>query len=495
MRRAGFICAAVLGFGACAQSGLSVFRPDTVHEIRITTDRPDWFQAMVDWHDLQQDSAQLVRMSFDGQELDSVGMHMRGNFSFSTATYKKPFKLDMNAFVGGQEFDGLRSLCLNNDIIDRSHLHTTLAYRLLNDFGVEAPRTGFANLYINDELYGLYTLVEQVNKAYTGERFGNNDGDLWKSYMCFWDYLGPDTAAYAGQMQLKEAYDSTAYSRLIHVFELLATTPDEALADTLAAVLDLESFLRTWAVNAATDSEDNGPHNWWLYWNPDSARYSCIPWDYDLAFYNVTAAAFSEDTTGFYWWASTRLTKAVTRSPVLMARYYQLLCEFHTELFHGGQLTDRIDSAHALLRPFVLNDNTLDNCPVGVFDAAYYALNPQQQISQWGLHAFIAEQGTLVDSTLLAHGVHCFPTALDEPDTTNELQVYPNPGDGIFHVVCAGAQGGELLVRDGLGRSVRTAVMPASGTLTVDLTDRPPGLYYLIQKGSRGATGKLMVVR
>ena len=33
---------------------------------------------------------------------------------------KKTFKLDINVFVGGAGFDGLRSLCLINDIIDRS---------------------------------------------------------------------------------------------------------------------------------------------------------------------------------------------------------------------------------------------------------------------------------------------------------------------------------------------------------------------------------------
>ena len=328
------------------QSGQTVFRTDTVHDLRITVAEPQWFATLSSWHSGGVDSVLPASILFDGALLDSVGLQMRGTSTFQAAALKKPLKLDFNAIVNGQTYDGLRSVNLNNDAGDASHLRNALTMGIMNAAGVNAPRTGYAQVFINDTCYGLYTLVEQINKAFTNERFGADTGDLWKSIWCPWEYTWPDPIFYLPQLELKNSpNDSIAYARLIAVFERIAHTPDEDLDDTLGLHLSQADHLGTMAVNAAVNAYDNGMHNWWLYHDPLTGVFRYLPWDNDLSFHNPGAVSFALDTTEINYWGATALSKAVTRNDTLVARFKDRLCALRATLFTSSYLAPRIDSA------------------------------------------------------------------------------------------------------------------------------------------------------
>src|ERR1041385_5674332 len=189
-------CFLLFTLAARAQTGTLVFNDTILHEIRLQFNYSAWFDSLtLDYQLNATDTANAFPernfacvMSFDNIVLDSVGMRERGNFSNISTTYtsngyKKPFKLNFDAFRGNQTFDGLKSLNLNNGTDDPSFVREALVYKLLREQGIPACRTSFAKLYVNNMYWGLYELVENVDKTFLKDHYGsaNNDGNLYKT--------------------------------------------------------------------------------------------------------------------------------------------------------------------------------------------------------------------------------------------------------------------------------------------------------------------------
>jgi spore coat protein CotH len=78
---------------------------------------------------------------------------------------KLSMKLKFDEYVRDQRFFGLKRLNFNSMILDSSSLRERLAYRLFREMGVAAPRAVHARLRINGELIGLFSLVEEGERA------------------------------------------------------------------------------------------------------------------------------------------------------------------------------------------------------------------------------------------------------------------------------------------------------------------------------------------
>lgn len=84
---------------------------------------------------------------------------------------KVGIRLAFDTYVKGQHFQGLVGLTLNNMVQDPTMTHETLAYQLDRAMGLMAPRTGFANVYINGVPRGLYLTLEPYDKVSLAWRF------------------------------------------------------------------------------------------------------------------------------------------------------------------------------------------------------------------------------------------------------------------------------------------------------------------------------------
>lgn len=49
------------------------------------------------------------------------------------------------------------------------------------DAGIIAPRANFAKVSLNDTAFAFYSLIEHVDKTFLNARFGNKNGDLFKT--------------------------------------------------------------------------------------------------------------------------------------------------------------------------------------------------------------------------------------------------------------------------------------------------------------------------
>ncbi|MGK0358635.1 MAG: hypothetical protein ACI9U2_000927, partial [Bradymonadia bacterium] len=121
-----------------------------------------------------------------------VGIRLKGRLgSFRTLDRKSGFKVKIDQ-VPGQRLNGLEKLTLNNMVQDRSMLHEWLAYTVLRDMGVAAPRTGYARVFLNDELYGVYNNLETLDEQMLDRWFVRTDSLYEGAYGTdlFPDHLG-----------------------------------------------------------------------------------------------------------------------------------------------------------------------------------------------------------------------------------------------------------------------------------------------------------------
>ncbi len=174
---------------APADESDTFFDDSYVHEIYLTFDDADygttgWYDTLYDSHANDPDDPYFpAGFSGDGVTIDTVGVRFKGNSSFSANGIKKSFKIDFDEYDEDNDelvFYDLKKLNLNNGFKDPTMLREKLFLDFAGDF-VAAPRAVHTKVYVNGEYYGLYTAVEQVDKTFVQNRFGDDeDGNLFK---------------------------------------------------------------------------------------------------------------------------------------------------------------------------------------------------------------------------------------------------------------------------------------------------------------------------
>jgi hypothetical protein len=95
---------------------------------------------------------------------------------------KRSWKADLTPDGEGERLAGMDTVNLKAMYNDPSQLREALAWRLFARAGVPASRHTYAKLALNDTYLGLFSVIEQVDKRYLKDRFGDNDeGNLYKA--------------------------------------------------------------------------------------------------------------------------------------------------------------------------------------------------------------------------------------------------------------------------------------------------------------------------
>ena len=115
-------------------------------------------------------------VEFDGQLFPSpIGVQLKGNSSFNSYPgVKKSIKISFDEYVDTADLHDITTLNLNNGFKDPSMLREKLCLDFCKKNGINAPRSTFAKVYLNDQLWGFYSLVEQVGKTFCKTRFDNS---------------------------------------------------------------------------------------------------------------------------------------------------------------------------------------------------------------------------------------------------------------------------------------------------------------------------------
>lgn len=217
--------------------------------------------------------------------VSNVGIRLKGVGSFQPFSKKPAFKVKFDEFVAQQRFRGLARLVLNNLYDDGSFVAERLAYDVYRAAGVPAPRANSASVYINGAFYGVYTNIEAEDKHLISRWFQKEGGNLYEKEGTR-DFVTAALSEFSLETN-EVANDTTDLKNLVNTIQA-ATNPDTFLAD-LGKNLDTAEFLKFTAVEAAVNQWDTYAytvyyvHNFRLYDDPATGKFSFIPWGLDLS--------------------------------------------------------------------------------------------------------------------------------------------------------------------------------------------------------------------
>ena len=176
-----FMNGEALGLSASARSPAyesTLFDTSRVHSIDIVID--DW-DAFLETATSEEYTACSVVI--DNEAVKNVAIRGKGNTSLSTVASmdsdRYSFKIEFDHYETGKTWKGLDKLCLNNLIQDNTYMKDYLAYRLMAEFGVDAPLCSYVWVTVNGEPWGLYLAVEAVEDSFLDRIYGG-EGELYK---------------------------------------------------------------------------------------------------------------------------------------------------------------------------------------------------------------------------------------------------------------------------------------------------------------------------
>jgi hypothetical protein len=219
-------------------------------------------------------------ITMDGSDLDPIGVRLRGSSTLRTINEKCSFKIDTNRY-DDLRFRGRKKFNLINMVWDASHVREYVSYYMFREFGVPAAQNAYAWVEMNGSDKGLYLLSEAYDDDFLESWYGNSDGYMWEPGS------GDFSSAGAGwDCEEGSPCDTSVISPIRSL--LAGSATDSAVAD-LENYLDLDNVLREIAVEIAVGQWDGycSPHNYRVYWDPQTGLATILPSSVDLTFDNL----------------------------------------------------------------------------------------------------------------------------------------------------------------------------------------------------------------
>lgn len=312
-------------------------------------------------------------LEFEGQLLKDVGVRYKGNGTFMQSRFsiKRSLKVDLNRYVKGQKLAGVGKLNFHNNVSDASWMNEVLSHRLFRDAGVPAPRTAYARVFItvpglyDRHYFGLYSLVEDLDKYFAAEAFGTKKGAIFKPVTpnLFGD-LGNDWAKYKQTYDPKTEVSDQETGRVMEFCRLVSQADDAEFAAKVGQYLDLEEFARFMSVTVWLSTLDSllGPgQNFYVYLHPKTRQFQFLPWDLDHSFGQFPMMGTQEQRENLDihkpWAGNKRFLERVFKVEAFQKLYLARLAEFSQTIFKPARFLQQVDEVAAAIRPAVREES------------------------------------------------------------------------------------------------------------------------------------------
>ena len=316
-----------------------LFNKETIQDVKISIDENNWNYLLHNAIDKPTVLASSVSIGDD--TVKYVGIKTKGNLTlkevWNSSSDRFSFTINFgkyintnNGYIDKQNLYGLRKVALNNIYGDATLMKEYLSYELMTKMGIPTPEYSLINLYINDEFYGVYMMVESIDSSLTQRTLGeksdylvkpessggdliydnsldeyiNDDGEFDFSSIIYdnsENIIYPNDKSnplykYNGLWKNDEDTFEDIVDMLPTIFKWMKTlnelnntnnpnTDDYKLA--LEEIIDVDSLIRYFAVNTYLVNLDSYQsekmQNYALYIN-ETGRATIIPWDYNYSF-------------------------------------------------------------------------------------------------------------------------------------------------------------------------------------------------------------------
>ena len=374
---------------ADARNGVynAFFLKDTLQEVRIEIEENNLNYLLQNAVD--EPYVMTKSVSIGNTTVNYCGLRSKGNFTLYHSYHDNPgsdrfsFTVNFGEFINKtdygerQTFYGCEKISFNNFFFDKSMMKEFFSFMLMEEMGLPTPQFGLAKLYINDEYYGVYFMVEAMEDSVL-EQHWNVDNTALSSYLCKptgtnFDYntlKNDDSALWEWDEETRRKVEDMLPTALEWSRKLtcLSNGTDfsgntinvnsEEYITLLRQVLDLDEVIKYFATASWLCQMDNmfiNSQNYGLYLSPEGVA-TLLPWDYDLAFgcyYPSTAETTAnypldvmyrldqrswgtESTTSKNFYRNFPLFKVIYQNKALMEQYHGYMAECSQIAALGG---------------------------------------------------------------------------------------------------------------------------------------------------------------
>ena len=344
-----------------------------VEEIRIYFPQTNYWTLLTQYYNSKTDIPATLK--YKGITLDSVGVRFKGQTSyFMNNSQKKSFNISTDYVRDDQKLEGYKTLNLDNSWADPSFMREVLYYRLIRKHS-PAAKANFVRLYINDQDWGIYQNVQQLNKDFLEEWYENNDGvniradvpdgsstgpggggGQWGDGKAAINYLGTDTALYQKYYTLKSSGRNDPWQQLIKACNVLNNSGAN-LETEAPKVFDIDKILWHLACEIAFGDDDSyvykGKMDYYMYQDEVTGRWATYDYDANstLLTSHVSWSAFYNETKVNY-----PLLNKLLAVPAFRQRYLAHMRTIITDLFDESKVNALITSYDGLIRTGVFAD-------------------------------------------------------------------------------------------------------------------------------------------
>lgn len=229
-----------------------------------------------------------------GEVVPNATIQIRGNST--TVKPQKSYKIELRSRAG--KWREQSTINLVKSFSDVIRCRNKLSFDLMKQIpNMVSLRTQYVRLFVKDETtdppkiayvdYGLYTQVEQTNRAYLRNHYLDPDGQLYKA--TFFEFL-----RYPDQIRLATdpLYDEQAFSRILEIkgnndhtklIQMLEDVNNVSIPieQTFEKHFNAENYFTWLAFNILMGNLDTQSQNFLLYSPRNGNKWYFIPWDYD----------------------------------------------------------------------------------------------------------------------------------------------------------------------------------------------------------------------
>ncbi len=168
---------------AKASKGLysCLFDKTTIQDVSIKIPEENWNYMLQNAGDKPTVMTESVTIGND--TIYYAGIKTKGNLTLSSILRSNSdrfsFTVNFGKFIKKkagysetQNFYGLSKVALNNIYGDATLMKEYLSYELMTKMGVPTPEYCLINLYVNDEFWGIYMMVESIDSSLTQRTLG-----------------------------------------------------------------------------------------------------------------------------------------------------------------------------------------------------------------------------------------------------------------------------------------------------------------------------------
>jgi len=338
-------------------------------------------------------------MSFEGKNYGTVGIRYKGSEYTLSRCFdstgricpKISYKVKFTEYDKSKRFYGMKKINLHSMAGDDTKMHDMLAYELYREMGIYAPRTSYANVYVNGRFVGLFVAVEDIDGRFTKSRWPSyGDGNLYKEV---WP-KSDDTKYYLDGLKTNnDPEDNPDVQKMVSYYNAIEASDEQTFEQNVSPYMDFDYFLRYMAVDVAIVNSDGirawysdetarvsfFNHNYYFYEEENAdGKIWLIPWDLDKTFWEIDpyferakvpqwnetpvhcrGYLVSEEGEHIRAPNCDKLTKLM--ASVFWSRFMNFGKQFLNYLFSSQRLIDKINTYEQMISESVQRDPFINN--------------------------------------------------------------------------------------------------------------------------------------